>query len=216
MIYPEKGRIATCKYCGLTQTLPKRDSDDKLLMFDKANTLRRACEFDLADEMYDAIISDFPEEAEAYWGLVLCRYGIEYVNDPVKHIQIPTCHRASGESLFDDEDFQEACDRTDSITRKEYQREAKIIDDLRTEILSVSAREDPYDVFICYKETDELGHRTQDSLEAYHAYEALTKKGYKVFYSKVSLESHLGESYEPYIYNALNTSRILLLFGRPE
>ena len=32
-------------------------------------------------------------EAEAYWGLVLCRYGIEYVNDPATGKKVPTCHR---------------------------------------------------------------------------------------------------------------------------
>ncbi|MBQ6527302.1 MAG: TIR domain-containing protein [Clostridia bacterium] len=210
---PGKGKVVTCAYCGLKQTLPRADNEKMLQMLDKANTLRRACEFDQAYDMYYNIISDFPDEAEAYWGLVLCRYGIEYVKDPKSGKQVPTCHRVSVNSLLEDVDFQDACSRTDGVTRKEYLEEADSIEKLREQILALSSRENPFDVFICYKETDDLNRRTPDSVQAYHAYEQLTAKGYQVFYARVTLESHLGESYEPYIYNALNTAKVMLVFG---
>ena len=34
------------------------------------------------------------KNAEAYWSIVLCRYGIEYVEDPATHKRIPTVNRA--------------------------------------------------------------------------------------------------------------------------
>ena len=37
-------------------------------------------EFDKAYGVFESIVADFPEEAEAYWGLCLCKYGIEYVD----------------------------------------------------------------------------------------------------------------------------------------
>lgn len=208
--------IVVCEYCGLTQTVPKGNDDTKLALYEKANALRRENEFDLAQDIYMDIISDYPEEAEAYWGAVLCRYGIEYVDD-ISGKKIPTCHRVSSESVLEDSDFKDACENADVILRREYLEEAKALDELRNNILSISKKEDPYDVFICYKETNDIKQRTQDSVEAMRVYDALTRKGYKVFFSRISLENHAGEAYEPYIFSALNSARLMLVFGsRPE
>ena len=81
--------VAECEYCGTKQTVPKVDDEKKLTLFSRANRLRLACEFDKAASVYESIVADFPEEAEAYWGLVLCRYGIEYVDDPATGRKVP-------------------------------------------------------------------------------------------------------------------------------
>ena len=217
LILPPQGNIAVCEYCGRKQKLPKRDNEAKWKLFEEADRLRFACEFDLASDKYEEIISDFPNEADAYWGLLLCRYGIEYEKDPDGHHMVPTCHRASTESILSDGDYQEALDNTDSIGREIYRREAQVLEELRIAVLQKAKEEEPYDIFICYKESDDIGQRTQDSLEAYYAWQALTNRGYRVFYSRVTLESHLGENYEPYIFHALQSARIMLLFcGRQE
>lgn len=78
----EGASTAECEFCGSVQTVPKVDDEKKLTLFGRANRLRVACEFDKAAGIYEAIVADFPEEAEAYWGLVLCKYGIEYVTTP--------------------------------------------------------------------------------------------------------------------------------------
>ena len=84
--------VVECEYCGSRQTIPNQDSEKKLTLFARADRLRRANEFDKAAGIYESIVADFPTEAEAYWGLVLCRYGIEYVNDPAtgKRYQLVT------------------------------------------------------------------------------------------------------------------------------
>ena len=74
--------VAECEYCGTVQTVPSADNEKKLTLFSRANRLRMACEFDKAAGVYENIVAEFPTEAEAYWGLVLCKYGIEYVDDP--------------------------------------------------------------------------------------------------------------------------------------
>ena len=73
----EGSTVAECAYCGTKQTVPSADSEKKLTLFARAGRLLRACEFDKAAGVFEAIAADFPEEAEAYWGLVLCKYGIE-------------------------------------------------------------------------------------------------------------------------------------------
>lgn len=205
--------VAVCKYCGTQQTVPSADSEKKLALFGRANRLRLSNEFDKAAGVYESIVAEFPDEAEAYWGLVLCRYGIEYVDDPATGKKIPTCHRSSFESVLEDGDFEQACENADAVARKVYREEAKAIEELRKSILEVSGKEEPYDIFICYKESDDKGERTIDSVIAQDVYEALTEKGYRVFFSRISLEDKLGTAYEPYIFAALNSAKVMLAFG---
>ena len=211
--FTEGASTAECEYCGSVQTIPKVDDKKKLTLFARANRLRAACEFDKAAGIYETIVADFPEEAEAYWGLVLCKYGIEYVDDPATGKKIPTCHRSSFESIMEDSDFEQTLENADIVARKVYREEAKQIEEIRKGIVAVSNNEQPYDIFICYKETDENGNRTLDSVLAQDVYDALTDKGYRVFFSRITLEDKLGLEYEPYIFAALNSAKIMLAFG---
>ena len=209
----EGSSVAVCEYCGTKQTVPTADNEKKMTLFARANRLRSACEFDKAAGVYESIVAEFPQEAEAYWGLVLCRYGIEYVDDPATGRKMPTCHRSSFDSVLEDSDFEQACENADSVARRVYRDEAKVIEDIRKGIVEVSGKEAPYDIFICYKETDEKGERTIDSVIAQDVYDALTEKGYRVFFSRITLEDKLGTEYEPYIFAALNSAKVMLAFG---
>lgn len=205
--------ICECEYCGSKQTIPSADSEKKTNLFNRANRLRMNSEFDKASAVYEQIVAEFPEEAEAYWGLCLCAYGIKYVDDPATGSKIPTCHRTLPTSIMEDSNFEQACDYADVVARKVYREEAKTIDRIQKDILSIAQNETPYDVFICYKETAEDGSRTEDSVLAQDVYEALTAKGLKVFFSRITLEDKLGTQYEPYIYAALSSAKVMLAFG---
>lgn len=209
----EGNPICECEFCGTTQTIPTADNEKKTNLFNRANRLRMNAEFDKAATVYASITAEFPEEAEAYWGLCLCKYGIEYVDDPATGKKIPTCHRTLPASILDDSDFEQACENADPIAKKVYREEAKAIDRLQQDILSIVASEAPYDVFICYKETDENGERTQDSVMAQDIYDSLTDKGLKVFFARITLEDKLGQQYEPYIYAALHSAKVMLAVG---
>lgn len=205
--------VTECPFCGTKQTVPHMDDEKKTQLYTRANKLRFTCEFDKAAVIYENIISDSPEEAEAYWGLILCKYGIEYVDDPATGKKIPTCHRTSFDSVFDDDNFELIMENSDAQSKTVYREEAKTIENIRKGIIAVSSKEEPYDIFICYKETDENGSRTVDSEIAQDVYDKLTEEGYRVFFSRISLEDKLGEEYEPYIFAALNSARIMLAFG---
>lgn len=210
----EADKVVECEYCGTTQTVPSADNEKKMTLFNRANRLRLKNEFDKAAALYEQLIAEFPEEAEAYWGLCLCNWGIEYVDDPATGEKKPTCHRASFESLVKDENYLLAMEYADLTAQRVYRREAQEIDRLNDAILSVSRNEKPYDVFICYKEkTDENGMRTHDSVLAQDIYDALTANGLKVFFSRISLEDKLGRQYEPYIFAALNSAKVMLAIG---
>ena len=205
--------VAECEYCGTKQTVPAADNEKKLAMVDRANRLRAACDFDKAFGVFESIVAEFPNEAEAYWGLVLCRYGIEYVTDPATGKKVPTCHRSSYDSVLSDVNLDLAMENADIEARRIYREESHIIEDLRKGIIEVSSREEPYDIFICYKETGFDGQRTLDSVLAQDIYKALTHEGYRVFFSRITLEDKLGVEYEPYIFAALNSAKVMLAVG---
>lgn len=205
--------ICVCPYCDTQQTVPSDSSEKKVNLFNRANRLRSGSEFDKAASVYENIVAEFQEEAEAYWGLCLCKFGIEYVDDPATGKKTPTCHRTSYDSIFDDKNFDLACEYADNDSLPVYRAEAKEIDRLQKEILEIANNEEPFDVFICYKETAEDGGRTKDSVLAQDIYEALASKGYKVFFSRITLEDKLGQDYEPYIFSALNSAKVMLAIG---
>ena len=153
-------RIIECEYCGTKQTMPKLDNDKKINLYDRANHFRRNNEYDKAMGIYEQILNeDKADDSEAYWSLVLCRYGIEYVEDPATHKRIPTVNRAQFTSIFDDEDYKSAIEYADPVQKEVYEAEAKAINEIQKNILEISQNEKPFDVFICYKETDAQGRR---------------------------------------------------------
>ena len=209
--------VATCEYCGTKQTLPKLDNERRANLYDRANHFRRNNDFDKAMGIYESILNEDNTDAEAYWSIVLCRYGIEYVEDPTTHKRVPTVNRAQFTSIFDDEDYKSAIANADSYQREIYEAEATVINEIQKGILSISQKEEPFDVFVCYKETDVNGRRTQDSVLATELYHELTRDGFKVFFSRITLEDKLGVAYEPYIFAALNSAKVMVVIGtRPE
>lgn len=205
--------VCECEYCGTQQTLPKTDNEQNLNMANRANHFRQQCEFDKAMEIYERLLNNSDGDAEIYWSIVLCRYGIEYVDDPLTKKKIPTCHRTQYKSILEDTDYLEAISHADTQQKMLYQNEAQYIDSVQKGILEISNKEEPFDVFICYKESDESGRRTQDSVLAQELYYHLVREGFKVFFSRITLEGKLGTAYEPYIFAALNSAKVMVVVG---
>lgn len=209
--------VAECEFCGTKQTLPKANEEVIQNLFNRANALRLKCEFDKAEQVYEKILQENNAESEAHWGIVLCKYGIEYVEDPKTYKRVPTCHRTSYDAVTADADYLAAVEYADAQQRSIYEAEAAAIDVIQKNILSIVKDEKPFDVFICYKESDEAGKRTPDSVIANDIYHQLTQEGLKVFYAAITLEDKLGQEYEPYIFAALNSAKVMLVIGtRPQ
>ena len=58
-------------------------------------------------------------------------------------------------------------------TRSVYREQAIEIEEIRKAIIEKSSKEEPYDIFICYKETDANGRRPPDSVVATELYHEL-------------------------------------------
>ncbi len=154
----------TCAFCGSVSTVPATDEEGRLNLYNRANHFRRQGEFDKALTAYERLLEQDDADAEAHWGAAISRYGIEYVEDPATKRRVPTCHRLQLTSILADEDYKAAVKYApDARSRRLYEEQAAEIAEIQRKILAVSQNEKPYDVFICYKETDERGRRTHDS-----------------------------------------------------
>ena len=209
-------KIAECEYCGAKQSICHTDNDLINNLYQRANDLRLQCEFDRAEQVYERILEHDYKDAEAHWGIILCRYGIEYVQDPRTGLRIPTCHRASYQSITADPDYIAAIQHGTPEQKQLYTTEAATFNNLQKNILAIAKNERPFDVFLCYKETDN-GKRTADSVLANDIYYQLVQENYKVFYAPITLEDKIGQAYEPYIFSALNTAKVMIVLGtKPE
>lgn len=209
--------VGTCAYCGSTMTLPRIDDEQRAAGFDRGNHFRRVGEFDKALSVYERMVQEDEGDAEAHWCCALCRFGIEYVKDPASGEYLPTCHRASFDSFLEDVDYEAALRYADVVAKAHYQSEGEKIAAVQRGILSISQKEEPFDVFLCYKETDDLGQRTVDSTLAQDIYYQLTEQGRRVFFARITLEDKAGREYEPYIFAALHSAPVMVVVGtRPE
>ena len=209
--------VGVCDSCGTKQTLPRLDDEKRANLYDRANHFRRNNEFDKAAGIYEQILNEDGSDAEAYWSLVLCRYGIEYVEDAATKKRVPTVNRAQYTSVFDDDNYKSALKYADGYQKAIYEEEANTINDIQKGILEISQKEEPFDVFICSKENDSAGRRTPDSVLANDLYHQLTREGFKVFFARITLEDKLGTAYEPYIFAALNSAKVMVVLGtKPE
>ncbi|MBD5451656.1 MAG: TIR domain-containing protein [Lachnospiraceae bacterium] len=210
----EGQKIVYCKYCGSANAVSYAD---RFGLYNRANYLRRQNEFDRAIGVYEDILNGDPHDAEAHYGIALCKYGIEYVDDPHTGKKIPTCHRTRYTLMSQDVDFKKAVADADADTARLYQEEASRIDDILRKIQQLSSKQEKYDIFICYKEGDGTGGRTQTSVLAQQIYQRLEDRGYKVFFARKTLEKKLGSEYEPIIFAALFSAKVMLAVGtKPE
>ena len=201
-----------CPACGAYKE-EELSNEEVTLLYNAAQKLRLA-DFDDAERLYTDIIEKYTRNHSGYWGRLLSKYGIKYEED-FDGRKIPTCYATSIESVISDKDYLKAIQYADADTKAYYQKQAEYIERVRKEWVEKASKEEPYDIFICYKDSDLANDidRTHDSIEAQDLYIHLTAQGYRVFYSRESLRDKVGEKYEPYIFNALCTAKVMLVYG---
>ena len=207
--------VCTCEFCGVTNIICG-ETGKYIEAITRANKLRQQCEFDRAFEIYEDILSIHPPFADILWSETLCDYGIEYVEDPLTGKYLPTLHRIKDESILASPYYLEALSLCDDEQKEKIIKAAEEIYKIQADYLNIAANEKPYDIFICYKETDE-GKQTYDSEVGMKLYENLTALGYKVFFARITLRDKLGIDYEPYIFAALKSAPAMVVIGtKPE
>jgi hypothetical protein len=90
--------------------------------------------------------------------------------------------------------------------RENYEKLAALIEKYKASYRQVK-KEQPSgsDIFICFKDSG-----TEDANLGYKIYNEFSKS-YKIFFSRESLNSMRGNDYEPYIYHALDTAKVMIV-----
>lgn len=204
--------VGECTHCGTLQVIPKQNDPDKIALLNDAGDFVSKSDYVSAEKLYlQALIID-PADPEIYWSIAMCRYGVQYVEDPIEYVYKPTLNRMQFQSIFQDGDYNKAIEYSNEEQKNIYLFFASQIEKVRLAAIALAKNEEPYDVFICYKETDSLsGRRSIDSILAQEIFNHLTKLDLRVFFARITLESKAGTDYEPYIFSALNSSRVMVI-----
>lgn len=211
-----------CKMCGGLKEIQTTTSAEILTLINEATRLRGRGDFDESFDVCREIIKKDPKNPEGYWGAFLSEYGIQHEEDPKTKRYVPTCHRISRTNVYENADLKKCLELSTESQRENYKKDADEIEQIRSKIVKISDNEPPYDVFICYKRTasivDGEEYLTQDASSAHQIYDSLTAEGYRVFFAEATLSNvAAGLDYEPIIFNALNTSRVMLVVcSKPE
>lgn len=217
-LIPEPGEVgrARCDSCFCISVIPSITDEQRMDRNNRGIDFRRARKFDDALAEFSAIVKDNPKDAQAHWDMMLSRYGINYEKDFRTGQYIPTCDRLNQISVYEDPDYKAALRCAVGKDKTYYQEQAEHIEKIRIGMMALAAKAEAYDVFICFKDIVDgtVDQRTEDSHFAHELYMELTNKGYRVFFSRVTLkQEHLGQEWEPVIYAALNTAKIMLVVG---
>lgn len=206
----EKNGKLVCKYCRSVYHAIEKISEAEVIALNNATTDRNRMLFDDAQEKYDLLLKDYPDNTEANWGAFLCAYGIIYEKDYNDEYK-PTCHRLNECPVKKSPYYAKLTD--------ENKKRADEIEELRLKILAEVKKIQPYDVFICYKQNEDKVSEsapkipTRESKWARDIYEMLSRDlGLKVFFAEKSL-SGTNVDYEPHIYAALRSAKLMIVLA---
>jgi len=214
----ENSSTVTCPFCENVYCIPRSEQQKKILnLFSKADEAWGAWDFEEAAKYYQEILDIDNQQADAHFGLVLCKYGIAYETDPQSKKIKPSCNRINRDSVLNDKHYLSAIRYASKESAELFKERAREIDRITSDYLAIVDKESPYDVFISYKKTGEHGKNTEDTKIARNVYFQLKEMGFKVFFAEETLKSIGGQKFEPYIFAALSSATVMVLVGsKPE
>ena len=210
------GLSRKCPYCRNTYYFKEEKSEALTLALNRARGHRLSCDFHEAIKEYKLVLDEYPNDAEAHFGMLLSTYGIEFVEDRRTGRFIPTCHRFVDRDVLSSESYLCAIANASEEQKTRYRTAAEEIARLQRGIKTKLENEEPYDVFISFKSKDKNGIATEDLKIAHDIYVELEKKGIKTFFSEVTLCDRIGDEYEPIIYRALYSCKFFILVATEE
>lgn len=205
--------VLECEYCGSAFTLPKEETAGGAIEQLKiaANELD-LCRFEDAFASYRKAAELDENEPEAYFGMALSEFRVQYLKDNLKHRLQPVCHAMTDKKFSENKNYLRALSLATKEQAEEYGRRAAEIDYIASEFFRLKEQGTGYDCFICVKVTDdETGMRTADYKYADDIYFSLRGKGYKPFFSERELKNVTGADYEARILYALCSSECMLV-----
>ncbi len=212
-VFPSGVAIRECPNCGTSHGRPQSEGTLELDVLCRANTERAALQFDEAVEDYRSVLLRHPDEHEALWGLVLCKYGVEFIIDPRTRERRATLHKRRRQPITEDNDFRLACARAPREMAEQYAADAAYIEQIQRELGRGEATAAPeFEIFLCYKGSAAEGHGyAREHDYARDLYYKLGAEGYRVFFANDTLKHVAGADYEANIFRALQSAKVMLV-----
>ncbi len=209
-----EGNVLRCTFCGTAFMLAKSSEPKVQNFLDQGEHDLDTCKFDDAYAAYQKAAELDKEEPEAYFGMALSAFKVQYLKDETcdpPRMQ-PICHEISAKSFCADKNYRRALQFATDEQRQEYERRAAEIDAIKREFYDLQRKGLDYDCFLCVKVTEEDGRtRTADYDRANDIYYYLKDEGYKPFFSEREMKGREGANYEALILYALYTSECMLI-----
>ena len=131
--YIPHGAHHVCPSCGFVR--PEGLSDEELSLLYKAYKQLRLADFTGAAQEFDAILCEYPENAQAYFGRFLAKYRVKY-EEGFDDLRCPVCYTALSERVTDSPDYVKALEYADEATLAVYRRHAGYIEHCRADRVS--------------------------------------------------------------------------------
>lgn len=209
--FPVSQAVFPCPACGALHERPQAQQEI-FEGLDRANDLRADRDFTSAEAAYQDVLQHCRTAHEALWGKVLCRYGVEYVDDPATSRRMPTLHFLQRKSILSDEDFIRACRYASEEIAAQYREDAEYIEKVQRTLMQGEEALADCDVFLCYKGSGPDGKGFAKEYEhAFKLYMHLEKLGFRVFFAHESLKKAVGAKYEAGIFRALHSAKVMLV-----
>lgn len=205
------GNVVRCKYCGTAYILPKSLEPRVRSILDQGAHELDACRFEEAAASYAKAAELDQEEPEAYFGMALAKFRVQYLKDEVNNRIQPICHEISVKTFSADANYGKALRLATEAQKREYRQRALEIDEIRQEFSELRKSGVRYDCFLCVKVSAEDGSHTADYDRANDIYYYLRDKGYRPFFSEREIKGREGSDYEALILYALFTSECMLI-----
>ena len=215
--------VVECTYCHRIELLAKTTNDDAKHFLKMGEHDLDSCKFDEAYTAYKKASEYDNREPQAYFGMALAEFNIQYIRDvreekdpvtkelkKVYKLQ-PICHEINEKKFIDNKNYKAAMLCASNEQRNEYQRRANEIDYIKQEFNELKKQGLDYDCFICVKVKDEQDNRTKDYTIADDMYMYLKDRGFNPFFSEREIKNRTGVDYEAMILYALYTSECMIV-----
>lgn len=116
-----------CEHCGVVAAIPP-DLEKYGDFYNEATYFRQKGNYEKALEIYDKLLSEDREAAEAYFGRMLCRYGVKYKKDQEQERWRPDCYLSQNTPIREDADYLKALGFAGERARHIYRKFAEQID----------------------------------------------------------------------------------------
>ena len=146
--YEGDGTHARCPYCGNNYNFGGGMNYSLSLALSRAGAMRLGCDFEGAALEYKLITDRNPDCAEAWWGLALCNYGVEYIPS-AEGGRLPTFRKLLKTGMLADEYYQRAVACAADEQAQSYRAKAEEIERLQSEAAARMQWGRRCDVFIC-------------------------------------------------------------------